>query len=172
MIVYPDLIRNLVIVFTVMGYLFFPRGIHADLQKNDVLPVFEATESLFKAMKAKDYPRIWSHLTSKTQQIILDDVRKAISKTDDRTSMDSLRSDFVSGGRYAKEYWDAYLHEFDPDMVLENSKWEAGKFEKNEGEIILRYKKSEHPAILKVFKENDLWKVGLEETFGTRRWLK
>jgi len=34
--------------------------------------------------------------------------------------------------------------------------------------IILRYKKSKKPAILQMYKEEDTWKVGLEETFSPR----
>jgi hypothetical protein len=165
-------IRTLVIVFMVMGYIFVSQGVFAEKQNHDILPILEAAESLFKAMKEKNYPRIWSHLTQKTRQIILDDVRKALEKTDATISMNSLQTDFSSGGRYAREYWEAYLGVFDPDTVLELSKWEAGKVGENEGEIILRYKKSDQPAILKVFKENNSWKVGMEETFRPRRWLK
>ncbi len=46
-----------------------------------------------------------------------------------------------------------------------------GKIEKNEAEIFLQNKTSEKPAILKMFKENNEWKVGLEESFGARKLL-
>ena len=163
--------KKLVIAFIVMGYMFFTQGVLADTQSNDIISILETTESLFKSMKAKDYPKVWSLLSTKSRQIILNDVHKAIAKTNTEVSLDSLRADFASGGRDAKEYWDAYLSEFDPDKVLEHSKWEGVKINKNEGEVILLYKKSEKPAIIKVFKENDAWKVGLEETFRPRRLL-
>ncbi len=139
-------------------------------QDSELIPSIEATESLFKAMKERNYPKIWSLLTKKSHEIIIDDVRKAIAKTDTQVSVDSLQTDFASGGRYAREYWDAYLNAFDPDIVLEKSKWEMGKKTgKNEREIVLLYIKSDHPAILKIYKENDSWKVGLEESFRARR---
>jgi hypothetical protein len=163
--------KNLVVVFIVMGYMFFGRAILADTRSNDIFPILDVTESLFKSMKTKDYPKIWSLISTKSHKIILNDVHKAIAKTNADIPMDSLRADFASGGRYAKEYWDAFLSVFDPDMALEHSKWEGGKINKNEGEVILLYKKSEKPAIIKVFKENDEWKVGLEETFRPRRML-
>jgi hypothetical protein len=141
-----------------------------EIQNNDIVPALEATESLFKAMKERNYPKVWSLLTGKSQQIILDDVRKAIAKTGTDTAVDFLQNDFASGGVYARGYWNAYLKVFDPDVVLEQSKWEVGKVGKNEREIIIRYRKSDQPAILKIYKENDLWKVGLEETFRPRRW--
>jgi hypothetical protein len=57
-------------------------------------------------------------------------------------------------------------------MVLEQSRWEMGFIKKNEAEIILMYKKSDRPTRLKMFKENDVWKVGLVETFWARGTLK
>ncbi|MGZ3636121.1 MAG: hypothetical protein ACXWMO_13290 [Syntrophales bacterium] len=165
----PRLTKTLVIALALLACVLFPRGIIAEIQNNDAVPVIEATESLFKAMKERNYPQIWSLLTQKSHEIIIDDVRKAIAKAGTDTAIDSLQTDFASGGRYAREYWDAYLNVFDPGMVLEQSKWEMGKIGKNESEIILRYRKSDQPAILKIYKENDSWKVGLEETFRSRR---
>jgi len=137
----------------------------------EAVRILETTESLFKAMKEKDYPRIWSLLTRKSRQIIISDVRAALSKRGTDIAAESLEADFASGGRFAKEYWDAYLKAFDPEIVLEHCKWEMGKIGKSESEIILQYRKSEQPAILKIYKEDSMWKVGLEETFRPRRWL-
>jgi hypothetical protein len=168
---HPGLTRKLVIALAVMVCLLFPRGAIGEIQDNEAIPALEATESLFKAMKERNYPKIWSLLTGKSQQIIIDDVRKAVAKTGTDTAIASLQTDFASGGRYAREYWEAFLKVFDPDIVLEQSKWEMGKIGKNEREIILRYRKSAQPAILKIYKESDSWKVGLEETFRPRRWI-
>jgi uncharacterized protein involved in type VI secretion and phage assembly len=44
-----------------------------------------------------------------------------------------------------------------------------GPVQKNRAEIILRYQKSDHDALLKLFREEGLWKVGLDETFSTRQ---
>jgi hypothetical protein len=165
-----DLSRKLVTALAIIVIMLFSQWAMGEIQDNEVVPTLEATESLFKAMKERNYPKIWSLLTGKSQQIILDDVRKAIAQKATETAIDSLRTDFASGGRHAREYWEAYLRVFDPDMVLEQSKWEMGKVGKNEREIIIRYRKSDQPAILKIYKENDSWKVGLEETFRPRRW--
>lgn len=166
---HPGLTRKLVTALAIVVFMFFSRGAIGDIQDTELIPALEATESLFKAMKEKNYPKIWSLITKKSHEIIIEDVRKAIAKTDTHASIDSLQTDFASGGRYAREYWEAYLKVFDPDIVLEQSKWEMGKTGKNEREIILRYRKSDQPAILKIYKENDSWKVGLEETFRPRR---
>ena len=53
--------------------------------------------------------------------------------------------------------------------MLEQSTWEMGPIGKQQAEIILQYKKAEQPARLKMFKEENQWKVGLIETFGTER---
>jgi len=47
--------------------------------------------------------------------------------------------------------------------------WEIGFIKENKAEIIIKQKKSEEPARLKLFKENNKWKVGLVETFWTRK---
>ena len=171
MIISPSLKKNLVTVFIVMGCVLSACVTFADAKKNDIFPILDATESLFKSMKDKDYPRIWDLISAKSHKIILKDVQKAIAKMNVEIPEDSLRADFASGGCYAKEYWDAFLGVFDPDMVLEHSKWEGGKINKNEGEVVILFKKSDKPAIIKLFKENDVWKVGLEETFRPRRLL-
>jgi hypothetical protein len=44
-----------------------------------------------------------------------------------------------------------------------------GKINKDTAEIYVQNKKSELPAILKMFKEDDVWKLGLEESFGARK---
>ena len=85
------------------------------------------------------------------------------------TPRQQIETDFSIGGLIAKSYWDEYLFYFDPDTVLEQSKWEMGSIGKQQAEIILQYKKAEQPARLKMFKEENQWKVGLIETFGIER---
>jgi hypothetical protein len=171
MILHASVTKNLSIALALVVCLLCPRVAIGEIQDNEVVAALEATESLFKAMKERNYPKIWSLLTQKSHQIIIDDVRKAIAKRGADEAGVSLQSDFASGGRYAREYWEAYLEVFNPDIVLEQSKWEMGRVSRNEREIILHYRKSDQPAILKIYKENDSWKVGLEETFRPRRWI-
>lgn len=132
--------------------------------------VLTATEKLFQFMKAKDYVAVWQGISRKTQDIIINDVRKAEKKASGvEIAKADLEKDFSSGGAFARSYWDSYLSVFDPDTVLQQSKWNMGKIEKNEAEVILHYKKSEKPAVIKIYKENNVWRVGLEESFGARR---
>ncbi len=133
--------------------------------------VLTAAESVFKSMKAKDYPALWQGLTLETQQEILASVRKAEKKAGREYTVEQLTQDFASGGPQAQAYWDAYLFVFNPDMVLEDSKWSMGAIEKNVAAVIVQYKKSDKPAIIILKKEGGAWKLGLDETFGARKWI-
>jgi hypothetical protein len=133
--------------------------------------VLGAAESAFKFMKAKDYPAIWQVLTVETKNEIVASVRKAAKKAGQEYTAEQLVQDFASGGPQAKAYWDAYLNVFNPDMVLEDCKWSLGPIEKNVAAVIVQYKKSDKPAILILKKEGGAWRLGLDETFGARKWL-
>jgi hypothetical protein len=128
--------------------------------------ILDAGEACFKAMKQKEYAAIWESLSAKSQSAIVGDVTKRAAQT---YSKAQIGADFSIGGLIAKSYWDEYLFYFDPDTVLEQSRWEMGSIGKQQAEIILQYKKAEQPARLKLFKEGNQWKVGLIETFGTER---
>jgi len=133
--------------------------------------VLGAAESVFKFMKDKDYPAIWQGLTMETRNEIVASVRKAAKKTGQEYTAEQLVQDFAIGGPQAKAYWEAYLNVFNPDMVLEDCKWSMGPIEKNVAAVIVQYKKSDKPAILILKKEGGAWRLGLDETFGARKWL-
>lgn len=131
--------------------------------------ILAAAENLFVQMKNKDYKAIWKSLTSKTKEIIIDDVYKASKKQKIEFKKEYLANDFSSNGPNAQAYWDSYLTVFDPVIVLEKCKWTMGKINEDTAEIYVQHKNSELPAVLKMFKEGDVWKLGLEETFGARK---
>ena len=161
--------KSLIALALVLCFLC-PGASIGETGNSEAIRVLETTESLFKAMKEKNYPKVWSLLTRKSHQIIINDVRKAVAKGGAGPAAESLEADFASGGRFSREYWEAYLKVFDPEIVLEQCKWEMGRVGENESEIILQYRKSEQPAVLKIYREDSTWKVGLEETFRPRRW--
>lgn len=164
----------LAVVLLVAAAVHF-RLIPATAQSQSVSPAAEevlgAAESVFKFMKAKDYPAIWQGLTMETKNEIVASVRKAVKKVGQEYTVEQLVQDFASGGPQAKAYWDAYLNVFNPDMVLEDCKWSMGPIEKNVAAVIVQYKKSDKPAILILKKEGGAWRLGLDETFGARKWL-
>jgi hypothetical protein len=115
------------------------------------------------------YPALWSGLSAASRKSIIVSVRRSLGKAGFEYSEESIRTDFEKNGEIARGYWGGYLAEFDPKMVLEESKWSMGEVKKDKAEIIIRHKKSEHDTILKMFREEGLWKVGLDESFSTRR---
>jgi len=133
--------------------------------------VISTAESAFKAMKQRNYPALWEMLSRKSQKTIVDNVAKAAKKAGAGVGKAEVSRDFAEGGAFARAYWDSYLTAFDPDAVLEHSRWELGPIGKKEAKIIIQHQKADQPAHLKLFRENGLWRVGLEETFAGRRFL-
>jgi hypothetical protein len=154
----------------IYGFLFFPLPLvyAGDGDTHDVLI---SAESLFKALKAKNYTEVWKFLTAKSKSAIVDDVYREAVKRGGKYSKEQMNDDFTKGGSTAGAYWDSYLAVFDPDTVLEHSTWKINVVKIEYAEINILYKKSEKPAVLKLYKEDGMWKVGLEETFRTRKWL-
>ncbi len=76
---------------------------------------------------------------------------------------------FEAGGPIARGYWNGFLVQFNPDIALEQSRWERGKIAGDRAEITITYKTAEKPALLKLFRENGRWKAGLVETFWGRK---
>jgi hypothetical protein len=146
-------------------------------QKNDVEidAILNAAESFFKFIKQRDYVKTWNTLTRKSQDTIVDDVFKEIEKMRSSQkdvkdySKEEIFADFAAGGPLSKSYWDNFLEYVNPDIVLEKSRWDIGTIKGNKANISVKYKKSDNPAILQLYKENSAWKFGLVETFWTRK---
>ena len=139
--------------------------------EDEVNIVLTSTESLFKAMQGKRFVVIWHLLTEKTKQSIVDAVYRELRKAGNPIERGKILKDFADGGQLAQSYWEAYLFVFNPEMVLEQSKWSVGEVRQNRVEINILFRKSEKPAVLQVYKESGEWKVGLNETFGTRNMM-
>lgn len=120
-------------------------------------------------MKARDYPATFTVLSAKSRETIVAQTSASLAAAKAAVSdREAVRNDFIKGGPIAREYWDAFLRNFDPDSVLEHSRWEIGSVGKNRAEILLTHHGAEHPAALKMFLEEGGWKVGLVETFWPR----
>jgi hypothetical protein len=131
--------------------------------------ILSAAESLFQRMRDRDYRGIFPVLTVKSRDTIVGDTRNAIAAAGGPTpSVDEIRRDFEEGGPLARNYWDAFLRRFDPDDALERSRWEMGPVKKDRAEILITRHGAEHPAVLKMHREEGNWKAGLVETFWTR----
>jgi hypothetical protein len=163
--------KFVLIAIIVINSIFFLSVALTSAADEDVNHIFTAAESLFQSMKGKNYLAIWQCLTTKTQQSIVDAIYKASKKRGAEINKSKIIADFSEGGRLAKTYWDSYLNVFDVNLVLEQSKWDIGSIKEETAEIIILYKKSANPTLLQLHKENNVWKVGLEETFGARDLL-
>ncbi len=162
--------RSRVIAFLVFFLFCTSSSYAAPPISSDIDAALNAAESLFQTMKEKDYRRIWALLTQKSKEVIVSDVIKAeTNRGNPDLTKQNVTVDFSDGGPLSRSYWNAFLDNFDPDAVLTQSKWDVGKFQKNRGEIVIRYRKSEGPALLQMYKEQGLWKVGLVETFWSRK---
>jgi hypothetical protein len=162
-------LHSLLVVAALLAALAFPPASRAADKAGDSGAILDAAESVFRGMAKRDYPAIWAGLSARTRQSIVRAVGKAEEKAGRKGDEDPIRADFEKGGETARAYWEAYLAQFDPKTVLEESKWTMGAVKKDRAEIVLRYRKSDHDAILKLFFEAGAWRVGLDETFSTRQ---
>jgi len=188
-------IRRFLVAATLLffaGYPLFPatKVSHAASPEDDpaVPAILDRAESLFQSMKSRDYTAIFAALSAKSRETIVAETSSALATaakqappakatTADTPSApaktsppdtEALRRDFVAGGPTARDYWDAFLRRFDPDIALEHSRWEIGSVGKDHAEILLTHHGADHPATLKMFLEDGAWKVGLAETFWSR----
>ncbi|MBI5575247.1 MAG: hypothetical protein HY896_02660 [Deltaproteobacteria bacterium] len=156
-------------LFLMSPISFLHPGIQAGYPDDSLEKILASTESLFKAMREKNYPAIWAGLSVESRKVIMEEAGKAIEKsTGEKVPDEELLRDFLEGGPVAEGYWTGFLKNFDPVIVLEKSRWEKGRMEENRAEILLTYKASDKPAVLKLFREDGAWKVGLVETFWGR----
>jgi len=165
--------RVWIFAFCLTGLLFFfsIASVAAEDPGEELNKVLGSAEFLFKAMKEKNYPAVWNSLTASSKKEIVDYVYKSAAKSGTEYTKEQINIDFGIGGMIAKTYWASYLTAFDPDLVLEQSRWEIGFIKKDKAEIIIQHKKAEKPAVLKMYREEGTWKVGLEETFEGRKYL-
>jgi hypothetical protein len=146
-----------------------PAKLQAAGNARDVDSILSAAEMVFQNMSQAAYPALWGGLSIQSRQSIIKNVRKALVKNGLDYAEERIGADFAAGGELARDYWTNYVLQFEPRLILEESKWTMGELKNETAEIIIRYKKSDRDAILKMFREEGAWKVGLEETFSTRR---
>jgi len=157
---------------SVIFFFFFCIAIPCALKaqdNNSINAVLDSAERYFILLRSREYKEAWDLLSEKSQKTIIKDVYKASNKIGAHTTIEDIRRDFDNSGLISRNYWNAFLDTFDPDLILEKSRWEIGFIEDKEAEIMITQRKSKEPARLKLFKENNKWKVGLVETFWSRK---
>ncbi|RJQ17462.1 MAG: hypothetical protein C4560_08535 [Nitrospiraceae bacterium] len=143
--------------------------IFAEDKNVQIESVLETAEKFFLSLQTRDYNNAWALLSEKSRRTIINDVYKTYHKMGGSTRKEDVIKNFDDRGAMFNNYWDAFLESFHPAIILEESNWEIGFLSGLNAEIIITHKKSKNPANLKLIKENDSWKVGLVETFWTRK---
>jgi hypothetical protein len=152
--------------FFILAAIFPVMAQEVDIETSSVL---SSAESFFQSMQNKDYARIWEYLTQNSKDTIVQDTIKAMKSNAEEYSVGHIMNDFACGEALSQAYWNAFMKNFDPNMILEQSKWEIESVKSDKAEIRILYKKANNPAILRMFKEQGRWKAGLVESFWTRK---
>lgn len=154
--------RQAILMTLLMVALLFPSPARSEGEEDRLL---DSANGMFEAMRDRDVRTVWAFLSNKSKATIINDVKQASARAGSAYSEDQIALDMQIGGLIARSYWKAFLENFDPRPVLEESRWELGDLKKDRGEIVIWHKKAEWPARLRMYKEGGFWKVGLVETF-------
>jgi hypothetical protein len=164
-----------ILPFLIISIVAFTVSTSVAAPDKELENILSSAESLFKAMKEKNYSKIWFYLSNGSRKSITDDSYKNIMKYEKERgremgySREQIGVDFSTGGIIAQAYWNSYLDVFNPDIVLEQSRWVMGKVSKDRAQINVTHRKAEKPAIIQMFKEEGRWRVGLAETFSSSK---
>jgi hypothetical protein len=135
--------------------------------------VLTAADAFFVALKEKRFADVWQSLSIKSRYTIINEVYNEINKTETKIGKGLVTDDFNKNGELSRTYWNAFLKNFDPDTVLEQSIWSIGKIKGDTATIIFKYKESEYNSELKLYKEDGIWHFGLVESFWImKRYIK
>ena len=134
--------------------------------------VLDSAEKFFISLEKGEFATAWELLSEKSHNTIIDDVYKSSNKMNGNIKRKNIAADFKNRGIMFKSYWRAFSGNFDSDIILEDSRWKIGYILEDRAEILITYKQSEQPARLKMFKENNAWRIGLVETFWTRKYYE
>ncbi len=134
--------------------------------------ILESAERFFISLENGNYDTAWDLLSEKSREAITDDVYRASLEIEKNIKKDDIIKDFRSSGVIFSNYWRAFVNNLDIAMILEHSRWKMGYIKNNKAEILISHKRAE-PARLRMFNENNRWRVGLVETFRTKKsWLE
>lgn len=164
-----------IIVFSLATLLLFPAS-QTDASDQDLITdaILDSAEKFFLSLKERDFETTWNSLSGRSRESIINDVYETSVKIGGTIRRDDIIRDFERRGLMFTNYWKSFIRTFDADVVLEQSLWKMGTVRETKAEIIIQYNKFSNPTILRMMKENDTWKVGLNETFSRRtleKWM-
>jgi hypothetical protein len=160
------------VFFLGIAVIFTAFKAHAEDHGNSIALVLNSAEKFFISLKNHEYETAWNFLSEKSHKTIIDDVYKAYGNMGGQIKKEDVKKDFRNRGVMFNNYWKAFLDSFNTDMILEHSQWEMGAIKKTRAEILLINRKTHSLARLKMYKEQGVWKIGLVETFWTRKTVK
>lgn len=151
------------VLFACLSIVNHPDVFAGDIDKTEAL-ILESAEKFFISLKERNYKTAWGLISEKSQKTIIDDIYNASRKRGADIEKENIIMDFNRNGIIFNNYWDAFLNNFDPDVVLNERVWELEGV-KTDYSVILLKNKNKNPTRLQMYKENDYWKVGFVETF-------
>jgi hypothetical protein len=166
------MMKYMTVFYAFVFFLLFCTGpcLSADKREDEVL---NAGETFFVALKEKRFADAWESLTIKSRDTIINEVYNEINKTEAKIGKDLVADDFNKNGELSRLYWNAFLKNFDPDIILEQSIWSIRKIGDDTAIIVLKYKESKYNSELKLYKQDGRWHFGLIESFWImKRYIK
>jgi len=146
--------------------LLSPGVSRAGEEKGDLGAILTSAERFFQCLQKGSFSQAWSLMSSKSRETITADIYKG---SRGQYSREQISGDLKTGGMIARSYWTGVLESFDPLLILDESRWEEGFVRPDTAELLITYRKSKYPVHLKLFKESGSWKVGMVESFWTRK---
>lgn len=149
----------------IIGWFFTFASYSYPQDSGSINDILNSAETFFKSLADKNFSYSWEFLSAKSKKVIIDDVYTASKSSGVTYTHEQLWTDFKINGLIARTYWNGFLKNFDPNIVLDKCIWEKVLHKENYALIVIRYQKSDAPFHLKMYKEDGAWKVGLIETF-------
>lgn len=158
--------RNLLILTLCAAVFLLPAVGRGAGEQGDLDGILASAERFFQCLRGGNFSQAWSFLSVRSRETITADIYKG---SGGYYSQEQIRGDLKAGGMIARSYWTGVLESFDPILILEESRWEEGFVYPERAELLITYRKSKYPVHLKLFKESGTWKVGMVESFWTRK---
>ncbi len=156
-------------VFILSYFLIFPDYVYAEDHSKSIPLILQSAEKYFIFLDERNFRAAWELMTEKSRQTIINDIYEISADRGVDISKEDISNNVSSNGIIFNSYWQAFMTNFDPDVILNDRVWEFETIESDHAVILL---KKMNVTKLKMYKESNQWKVGLVETFWTRRHLK
>lgn len=128
--------------------------------------ILDSAEIFFVSLKEKKYKDAWELLSERSHRTIINEVYNSVRDSGIEIKKANIVKDFDDNGIIFNNYWNSFMLNFDPDIVLNERVWEFEKIKPDSAVILL---KGSGITRLKMFREAGWWKVGFVETFWTGR---